>query len=553
MARHIPTRGLVLATIVMCGVALPRSASGQGFLKRLQDRVQSQTSPAAEQDTSAAAPRSGEQDSASRRPLLDALLQYGPGILSGEGAEKTDARGVNNNFGFRQNGDTAGAGGLNPAGVAVAPSPVNRASLGIDVLESEPGIPGVLVAGFRADSKADDAGLKKGDVIVSLDRNLTPKIADIAQVLDKGQPGQVVAARVLRGDQMITMRIPLLGPRQNLARPENDRGFQIVPPPPLPQRELLPAMPITAGQGARPSQTGPNPQGGVLPPPSTQPVGQQPSVLDPQQYGIMVESTPGIRGVMIQGVVNGSAAAAAGLMPGDRVVSVDGKLASNRESLSRQLQGRSKGEVVSLGVVRGERYLVKPFTLSTVIDASANAPNGNKAGSSSQPAEHFDAGESLLGGLGSALGGLLGGATEKSNGTQTNNKPAANKQNSASGDRANEMKPADEMKPANGLANEDVSDTVGKPVRRTSFEEKALGQIPKITSDPPSLKVLQVPSQGSAAIESVTSPRAGSQSDKENSVPAQSQPTASELREQIRMLQEQLKTLEAEANAKSEK
>lgn len=552
MARHIPTRGLVLATIVMCGVALPRSASGQGFLKRLQDRVQSQTSPAAEQDTNAAAPRSGEQDSASRRPLLDALLQYGPEILSGEGAEKTDARGVNNNLGFRQNGDTAGAGGLNPAGVAVAPSPVNRASLGIDVLESEPGIPGVLVAGFRADSKADDAGLKKGDVIVSLDRNLTPRIADIAQVLDKRQPGQVVAARVLRGDQMITMRIPLLGPRQNPARPENDRGFQIVPPPPLPQRELLPAMPITAGQGARPSQTGPNPQGGVLPSPSTQPAGQQPAgqqpaVLGPQQYGIVVESTPGIRGVMIQGVVNGSSAAAAGLMPGDRVVSVDGKLASNRESLSRQLQGRPKGEVVRLGVVRGERYLVKPFTLSTVIDASANAPNANKAGSSSQPAEHFDAGESLLGGLGSALGGLLGGATEKFNGTETNDKPAANNQNSAIGDRA------DEMKPVNELANEDVSDTVGKPVRRTSFEEKALGQIPKLTSDPPSLKVLQVPSQGSAAIESVTSPRAGSQSDKENSVPAQSQPTASQLREQIRMLQEQLKTLEAETNAKPEK
>ena len=41
------------------------------------------------------------------------------------------------------------------------------ASLGIEVVESARGVPGVLVAGFSPDSRADDAGLRKNDVIVS--------------------------------------------------------------------------------------------------------------------------------------------------------------------------------------------------------------------------------------------------------------------------------------------------------------------------------------------------------------------------------------------------
>ena len=464
-------------------------------------------------------------NAASRRPLLDALLQYGPEILPADEATRTDARGRGNDLGTGQNAAAVGAARLKPVGDRVNPRPVNKASLGINVLESEPGMPGVLVTGFRADSKADDVGLEKGDLIVSLDRTLTLKIADIANFLAQCQPGQVVVARVLRGDQMTTMRIPLLGPVPNTKRAENDRGVQILPPPSLPQRELSQAMP----------------QEGVLPFPNTQRSGQPTSSLDSQQYGMIVKPIQGVRGISIYGVVNGSSAAKAGLVPGDRVVSVDGKLAANCESLARQLQTRPAGDVVSLGVVRGETYLVKPLTLSSVIDASATSLVESKQGPAAQSSEKSETGKGVLGGLESVLEGLLGGATEKSTGGATNRQLGNSKQSAAADDRI------DRSKLVKGLTNEDRAEATGKPVRRTSFEESVPKTPQDQTTDPPSLNVLPLPPQANLPLESVTRPPTGTPSVDGNDGSIKSQPTAAGLREQIHKLQQQLQILEKDA------
>ena len=502
MSRQIPRFGLVLTT-AMCIVG--PSACGQGLFKRLQGRVQSLEPQDPPANARGAVPEVGQPDAARRRPLLDALLQYGPEILSGEEAARAGA-------GARQTVPNADPlGGRLPPGVTVSPKPRPQASLGVNVLESAPGIPGVLVTGFRVDSKADDAGLKKGDVIVSLDRTLTPRIADIAAFLAQRQPGQVVEARVLRGDQMTTMRVPLLGPDTNAKGPQNPAHR--VPPPPLPQAGLSHVD--------------------LLPPPIPEPSEPLLAAVGPQQYGMIVEPTQAGRGVSIQGVVNGSSAAKAGLMPGDRVVSVDGKLAANCESLALQLQGRSQAEVVTLGVVRGSTYLIKPLKLSTVLDDSAVQNGPSESVATPEPEK------GVLGGLESVLGSLLGGSSGKSSDGATQ---AGTTQAGATQAGATQQSPFGQRNdPAKGLG--DASDPGAKPVRRSSFEETAGEKIQNLKSDPPSLKAL-LPE--SSKLKALADPSAGTQSKEVNSEAA-SGPTTAELREQIRKLQQQLQMLEKES------
>ncbi|MDB4561437.1 PDZ domain-containing protein [bacterium] len=493
------------------------SVSGQGFLKRLQERVQSlDQQNAAGQDANATEP--GGSESGARRPLVDALLQYGPEIFNGQ---SNDGQGLS---GSADDRSRVGVG----AAVTTPPVYVGKASLGIDVLNSPPGVPGVLVTGFRSDSRADDAGLKKDDVIVSLDRTLTPNIADIAGVLSQRRPGQSVSARILRGDQMKTIQIPLLGSFQAGNAANQFRGSRQpvpaaplpsppLPSPPLPSPPLPGRSPIVASRIPSGSPVAPE----TLPPATTQEQPLRSPVLPRLNlnahdefvdlYGIIPGTRSRLRGAVVEGVIQGSAADAAGIKPADRVVAVDGMLARDATAFTRQLKSLPEQAIVSLGIVRGDAYLIKPLTLSAEIQPLPPADVGERAGASSESADageqSMEADAGVLEEIGSVLGGLLGGSRKEPVKNDPKTTPQAPREDS-------KTKPEKQS------------------VRQSSFEQKVSGKLKQIMGDPPSLNGLPVKPAADPAADPTATP---------------AKQTAAEMREQIRQLQEKLKKMQAES------
>lgn len=503
-----------LATVMISGLIFAISATsnapsvlGQGFLKRLQDRVQSldqqnagaQDPPATEPADSG--PRAGGQRTNQRRPLVDALLQYAPEVFGAQGNSNPASIGSDAERG-------------RAAGVATQTRPNGqyqnqKASLGIDVLDSAPGVPGVLVAGFRSDSKADDAGLQKNDVIVSLDQTLTPKIADMARFLSVRRAGESVTARVLRGDQMKTIRIPLLGPQQvNIPASQQGGGpvrDSSISGPPVP-RPPLPRAPTPREPAQQRGATEALPLSGQvesLPAPATRPSTQLSNNTGVQRYGILLGSKSRLRGALVDGVVNGSAADVAGIKPADRVVSVDGLLTHDDLAFVRQLENLPQGTLASLGVVRGDAYFIKGMTLTTEIKSGRPRQQLN-ASTKQQNAdqEKMETETGVLEGIGSVLGGLLGGAGKKDGKAQVEVVPQKRK---------------DGLKPS-------------ETVQQTSFEQKVSGQLKKMVGDPPSLNGLPVKPKSKTKDNTTDSGK-----------PEQS---AAEMREEIRQLQEKLKQME---------
>lgn len=90
---------------------------------------------------------------------------------------------------------------------AAAPRASNPAFLGIQMLPAQPGT--CLVRTVTTDSPAEAAGLRSGDLISGLDGR---QIADCAGLLDAitaHAPGDVVALRVARRAQMLTIQAQL--------------------------------------------------------------------------------------------------------------------------------------------------------------------------------------------------------------------------------------------------------------------------------------------------------------------------------------------------------
>ena len=98
---------------------------------------------------------------------------------------------------------------------AAAPPAVSGARTGSNVyLGSIPDMaaadaPGLRLTGVRAGSPADSAGLKAGDVVVSLDGKVVTDLQTYSDALYARQPGDVVDIVVLRGDQRMTFKVKL--------------------------------------------------------------------------------------------------------------------------------------------------------------------------------------------------------------------------------------------------------------------------------------------------------------------------------------------------------
>ncbi len=195
-------------------------------------------------------------------------------------------------------------GALALALVAVGPALAAPGGfLGVYLVEETKSTDGAMVEEVAPGSPAEQAGLRKGDRILSANGTATPNSKALIPILTRGNPGDELTLRVSREGWERTLKVTLGGREQPQA--------QAPKPPTAPQ-----------AQG----------ESGFL--------------------GVFLRQGPQGEAV-IDGVREGSPAAQAGLQGGDVVTKVDGAEVKDPSSFVAALQGLPPGRTVKLSVRRG--------------------------------------------------------------------------------------------------------------------------------------------------------------------------------------------------------
>lgn len=321
----------------------------------------------------------------------------------------------------------------------------DRPTLGIEVVPSRGTVRGLQVVRISEHSKADEAGLQLGDVIVAVEGTATRSIAEVAQLLQTRNSGDRVRAEIVRGRSNQVVMLPLMANRVATAKPA-----------------------------------------------TTSPVNSE----GLKELGIEIGPSEGDRGVMVTDVAINTPAAVAGLQAGDRIVSLDGRLLTS-DTLAREFANRKVGEQVSLQVVRNGKLISADVTLA---DPATIAQRRSQQATPSQ--------DSVLGGIGSVIGGLF------------------------SGNSASKTKPSTD--PASATGKDEMAFGDKEPIMQVDFESDLEQGQSRFKEDPPSLEKLDLPQDTATPIQLDTSQQ-------QTSRPLSAQAA----REKIRQLRQQLKELEA--------
>ena len=335
-------------------------------------------------------------------------------------------------------------------GPATQPA-ADRPTLGIEVIPNNGPVRGLKVVNINDSSRADEAGLRLGDLIVAVDGKATPTVAEIAQLLQARKNGDTIRAEIVRGEARSQVSLPL--------------------------------MAKAAVASSTPEKSAPE----SLPLPSPSPAG----------LGIEIGPSDGNRGVIVNQVAENSPAANAGIKVGDRIVSVNGRLLVASDSLSDEVANLKPGDEIAVKLVRDGKLVSADVTM---LDPTAVAKSSTKQAKQSD--------NSVLGGIGSVLGGLFGGEADATG------KPAPN--------------------PFSASPKDEMAFGDNEPVKQAGFEgELKKGEAKNLKNDPPSLETLDLPTDAAKAIE--LDPATKSERPR----------SAKDARERIQQLRQQLKQLEA--------
>ena len=234
--------------------------------------------------------------------------------------------------------------------VAQAPRPEARmmwldgrgSSIGVRIQEADAG--GVLIDEVEADSPAEQAGLKRGDVVVEFDGERVRGARHFSRLVQETPDGRSVKTTIVRDGARQTLDItPSAGERFGWA---NDR---IIAMPDIEREierglEALPrnfsfdfdwdASPMIAG-GAR---------------------GRLGARLQPLT-GQLAEYFGTKEGVLVSSVDADSPAAKAGLKAGDVITSVNGRAVNDTRDVTQEIRGADQGKELELGVLRDRKSL----------------------------------------------------------------------------------------------------------------------------------------------------------------------------------------------------
>jgi predicted metalloprotease with PDZ domain len=205
-------------------------------------------------------------------------------------------------------------------------------SLGIEAEERGRNYPyQVVVVSVRRDSYSAAAGLRPGDVIVSLDGKPVGSIDDIAAVLMQKKMGQTMALSLTRQgeNQELTLNFNRAGDepavREAIQRPKPGSG----------RLGVTVENPTTAPPGA----------------------------------GVPVE-----RGAVVVAVAPGSPASIAGIIPGNVIVSINGVLIEEAAKLIEIISATTPGQTIDLSYYQGESLVRARVTLAGNVPPEAMTP-----------------------------------------------------------------------------------------------------------------------------------------------------------------------------------
>jgi serine protease Do len=253
------------------------------------------------------------------------------------------------------------ARGQGKARVTVEPSTVmqvfrggSRIGVSIKEVDAEeakraklPGVSGVVIEEVTADSPAEKAGFKAGDIVVEFDGERVRSTRQFTRLVQETPPERDVQAVVVRDGQRTTLSVRpeasnAFGALRGLERFDE---FHVMPPvPPTP-----PTPPIPPAH--------PAPEAFELIPRFER------FFSSSGRLGITVDSLSeqlgdyfGTKeGVLVTSVTDGSAAAKAGLKAGDVIVSINGSTIDSPSELSRRVQRLEDGEEFTLEIVRDKK------------------------------------------------------------------------------------------------------------------------------------------------------------------------------------------------------
>ncbi|TWT49180.1 serine endoprotease [Rubripirellula amarantea] len=302
-----------------------------------------------------------------------------------------------------------------------ASTPSKYASMGIDVFKDSAGASGVRIARIREDSFADEGGMRVGDQIVKIDDVRTTTVSEIASILRTHEAGDRIKVQFVRDRQLYVTSVPLVA-RSTGQKPDANANSQRSK---LPSQENAELASNSELDSSMDSETEDQDVVSAAKPP-TQPR-QARSPANRVRLGLIIEDPRGLRGVLVTDVRNNMPGDVAGLKPGDRIVSVDGRLLADGSALRQELQQRQVGEKLTLGIVRNGQLATKTLTLTNVEPKSKSS--NTVASDDSAPKSG-----NLATGLGSMIGGFFNGSGGKGSGSSDNANVAGN--------RLNKSKPA---------------------------------------------------------------------------------------------------------------
>lgn len=364
----------LLVGFVLCGT---QQSDAQGFIGRLRARRAARFAqpPPQPQPRPRSTPQATGPSQTPRTRATTAPQFTPPSAQSQSGDDSTFASPLNSNNAsanslgnslLRSNDDSDRG---DADGDDSDPNPTGPpATLGIDVIEQSGGIE---VVGFRSMSKTQLGGLRRGDVIVAIEGVRIASIADASEAVSRMDPGQSASLVVRRPGQNQAIRLDV----DVVADVDRRRS----------QRPPIDAVAANNDAGSRTDTADKNAAG-----------------IDPQTIGLTITDMAGVRGVEVVSVAESSAANAADIRTGDRLVSLDGRLVTDSAAFEKSLASSRPSRPIMIRLIRNGQVLQTRLSTAPAAIAAAAAKTTPKNDSS------------IASGIGSVLGGFFGGGKSAS-------------------------------------------------------------------------------------------------------------------------------------------